>query len=133
MEIESQRLDFLTHYTYHKSPEHFRAKKKKKKTRRTQVVACDLGRARCPGRVQPGSRATPALRAAWAAHDLSLEVLRATIRSRGFAFFLLLFFYLAFCLAAQKIIKFGSLCFSLRSDGCVLDFFSFFSCVFWLV
>ena len=101
--------------------EHIREGRKKKKK---------------PGEPRP-SRATWAARdsrVAWpATRDPGLEVLHATIKSGGFAFFLLLFFYLAFCLAAQKIIKFGSLCFSLRSDGCVLDFFSFFSCVFWLV
>ena len=56
MEIESQRLDFLSHYTYHKSPEHFRAyqrrKEKKKKKPEEPRPSCatwaarDLGRTR---------------------------------------------------------------------------------------
>ena len=75
MEIMSQRLDFLTltiHITKAQNIlEHIReGRKKKKKTRRTQAVVRDLGRARCLGsarpepRTTPGSRATQALRAA---------------------------------------------------------------------
>ena len=100
MEIESQRLDFLTHYTYHKSPEHFRAyqrrKEKKKKTKeprpshatwaaRDTWVACDLNRARRLGRAQPRSLATQALRVAQVARRLgrALPGQRATQAARS--------------------------------------------------
>ena len=87
MEIESQRLDFLTltiHITKAQNVlEHIREGRKKKKKKpkeprpshatwaaRDTWVACDLNRARCLGRAQPRSLATQALRAAQVARRL---------------------------------------------------------------
>ena len=125
-------------YQYHKSPEHIRAyqrRKKKKKTRRTQAVARDLGSA------QPRARVAQVARDPWVARSSGRarprqRAAQAVTTAKEFWRYCCLsfaFFYLAFCLATQKIIKFGSLRFSLRSNGCVLDFLSFFFCVFWLV
>ena len=118
MEIESQRLDFLTLIIHIINAqdilEHIREGRKKKKKNQKN-----------PGRhARPGLRVTWVTRDAWAARDATAE------EFWRFCFLSFAFFYLAFCLAAQKIIKFGSLCFSLRSDGCVLDFLSFFFFVY---
>ena len=120
MKIESLRLDFLT-LIITKAQNNIRAyqrrkeeKKKKKKTKRTQAVACDPGSvrprsshatqaARGPGNALPRSRTTWVARprAAWAAH-----VTKTCIFSESLDYF------------------------SLRSDGCVLDFLSFlFLCI----
>ena len=129
MEIKTLRLDFLTliiHINITKAQNI--SEKEEKKTKRTQV-------ARGPGSAlpaRPGLRATPGSRATWAARDTWVAG-RALPRFCFLSFALsFAFFYLTFCLAAQKIIKLGSLCFSLRSDGCVLDFLSFFFVYFGL-
>ena len=81
MEIESLRLDFLTIIDIHITKaqnilEHIReGRKKKKKTRRTQVVVRDLGSALPKSRdawvaCDLRQRARPRSRDAWVARDL---------------------------------------------------------------
>ena len=91
MEIESLRLDFLTliiRINIKQKPTTYQSisekEEKKKKSRTTQVAR------------GPRQRETQAVATAE-------EFWR-------FCFLSFAFFYLAFCLAAQKIIKFGSLC-----------------------
>ena len=137
MEIKSLRLDFQTLIItkpQNNSRAYHRRKKKKKKKKKLEEPRQRIREGR---KKKKKTRRTQAACATWVACCLghATQAARPGHRYRRRV--------LAFCLVAQKIIRFGFLkffffcvcwlsSFSLRSDG-VLDFLSFFFfCVFWL-
>ena len=113
---------------YHKSPEQYQSilekkQTKKKKNRRTQAIARDLGNA------QPRSHAAQAARGPGRACDPGSVQPRPSLppRSSGFLFGYSENHKVWTCVFSKSLDSF-----SLKSDGCVLDFLSFFFYVFWL-